>query len=195
MAYTHSQKHIQPAENFWIRNWSMASSKKVCLRLSLQSGKRYQPQNAVYLLCVNWSHSKVIKKRVTLNSPPTIDILYRTSNESMGILVENIQWEKMIQQTPTTKHMYRENEHMQVVFVPSSWIHITSQLINSPAKSTRQEIHRNRKCKHTMMKSKAAACVKCCGKNVAKEKSLFISGVVFFAFVSLSCVACSGYRR
>lgn len=34
------------------------------LRLSLQSGKRYQPQNAVYFLCVNWSHSKVIKKRV-----------------------------------------------------------------------------------------------------------------------------------
>lgn len=31
---------------------------------SLQNVKRYQPQNVVYLLCVNWSHWKVIKNKM-----------------------------------------------------------------------------------------------------------------------------------
>lgn len=41
---------------------SVEREEKSVYALSLLKCKRYQPQNAVYLLCVNWSHSKVIKR-------------------------------------------------------------------------------------------------------------------------------------
>lgn len=87
--------------------------------------KRYQPQNAVYLLCVNWSHSEVIKKRNRLTGT-TIHVSHQSMN-SEGKRRFNTMKNICIQTSNTCNGLS-----------VSVAVYVTSQLINSPTEHTRQ---------------------------------------------------------
>lgn len=158
---------------------------------SLRNVKRYQPQNAVYLLCVNWSHWKVIKENKTepFNRYPKHTHLTSIDEFRREAPLGNGKTQHSAQRT-------HERERKKATYVSEKWTHasdlrplvavyITRQLINSPAEQTRQL--------HQVITSvniqrwKAKLVLTCIRVKCWVEKKIGFKGGIF-VYISSVCV-------